>query len=76
MATIQVPRDLIAGLRAKAEVEGRTVEELAEEALRASLRPSLENLLAYGRERGRLAGFTVEQAADVVDEWRREQRGE
>jgi len=45
-------------------------------ALRASLNePSLENLLAYGREGGRLAGFTEEQSADLVHEWRKEQRG-
>jgi plasmid stability protein len=71
MATINVPEDLLAGLRAKAEAEGKTVEELAEAVLRASLQEiSWEDLLAYGRERGRLAGFTEEQSAAVVHQWR------
>jgi plasmid stability protein len=76
MATINVPEDLLAGLRAKADAEGKTIEELAEETLRASLKEtSWEGLLAYGRERGRVAGFTEEQSADVVHNWRKEQRG-
>ena len=77
MATInlRVPEDLLAGLEAKAAASGKTVEELAEEALRASLREtSWEDLLAYGQERGRRAQFTEEQSADVVHEWRKEQR--
>jgi len=77
MATINlhVPEDLLAGLEAKAAASGKTVEELAEEALRASLREtSWEDLLAYGQERGRLARFTEEQSADVVHEWRKELR--
>ena len=77
MATINlhVPEDLLAGLEAKAAASGKTVEELAEQALRTSLtEPSWENLLAYGQERGRLAGFAEEQSADVVHEWRKEQR--
>ncbi|HUE04520.1 MAG TPA: ribbon-helix-helix protein, CopG family [Bryobacteraceae bacterium] len=78
MAAIKVhmPADLLAGLEAKAAASGKTVEELAEEALRARLNEtSWENLLAYGHERGRLAGFTEEQPAEVVNEWRKEQRG-
>src|ERR1017187_5440060 len=54
MATINlhVPEDLLAGLEAKAAASGKTVEELAEEALRASLtETSWEDLLAYGQER-------------------------
>jgi len=75
MATINVPEDLVAGLRAKAEAEGKTLEELAEETLRPSLKEtSWEDLLEYGRDRGRLAGFTEEQSADVVHRWRKEQR--
>ena len=77
MATITlcVPEDLLAGLAAKAAASGKTVEELAEEALRASLEePSWDGLLAYGQERGRLSGFTEEQSADTVHAWRTEQR--
>ena len=75
MATISVPEDLLAGLQAKAQFEGKTVDEVAEEALRASLKETTwDDLLAYGRGRGRLAGFTEEQSADVVHDWRKEQR--
>jgi len=60
MATINVPEDLVAGLRAKAEAEGKTLEELAEETLRASLKEtSWEDLLEYGRDRGRIAARGV-----------------
>jgi plasmid stability protein len=75
MATINlhVPEDLLAGLEAKAAASGKTVEEVAEEALRASLsEASWEELLAYGQERGRLSGFTEAQSADIVHEWRKE----
>jgi plasmid stability protein len=62
-----VSDELLAELQAKAAAEGKTVDELAEETLRASLiERSWEDLLAYGRERGRLAGFSEEQSADVV----------
>lgn len=77
MATIHlhVPEDLLAELEAKAAASGKTVEELAAEALRASLREtSWEDLLAYGQERGRHAGFREEQAGDIVHEWRKDQR--
>ena len=55
MATINlhVPEDLLAVLEAKAAASGKTVEELAEEALRAILREeSWEPLIAYGRSAG------------------------
>jgi hypothetical protein len=74
MATINlhVPEDLLAGLEAKAAASGKTVEELAEEALCASLEePSWEDLLAYGQERGKLSGYTEEDVPRVV----RENRG-
>lgn len=74
--SIHVSGELLAELQAKAAAEGKTVDELAEETLRDSLiERSWEDQLAYGRERGRLAGFSEEQSADVVHEWRKEQRG-
>ena len=75
MATIHlhVPEDLLAELEAKAAANGKTIEELAAEALRASLREtSWEDLLAYGQERGGLIGFHEEQSADIVHEWRKD----
>ena len=76
MATINlhVPEDLLAGLEAKAAATGKTLGELAEEAVRASLtESSWDDLLAYGQERGRISRFTEEQSADIVHEWRKEQ---
>jgi Ribbon-helix-helix protein, copG family len=72
---IHVSDELLAELQAKAAAEGKTVDELAEEALRKGLEDrAWQELLAYGRERGRLAGFAEEQSADIVHDWRKEQR--
>ncbi len=72
---LHVPDELLAELRVKAVSAGVTVEELAADALRKGLEEREWNdLLAYGRERGRAKGFKEEQAADVVHEWRKEQR--
>ena len=78
MATqnIHVSDELLAELQSKAGAEGKTVDELAEEKLRKGLEErSWQDLLAYGRERGRESGITEEQVPDVVREWRREQHG-
>ena len=77
MATLHlhVPEDLLAELEAKAAASGKTVDELAADALRACLREtSWEDLLGYGQERGRLVDFHEEQSADIVHEWRKEHR--
>jgi hypothetical protein len=75
MATITVPEDVLAGLQARAEAEDKTVEELVEELLRAGVqRPSWEELLAHGQQRGRASGYTEDQVPDVVHEWRRAQQ--
>ena len=73
MATVHMPNDLLAQLQAKATAQGKTVDELAEEALRASVKPpTWEELLTYGQERARHAGMTDEKsAADIVHEWRK-----
>jgi hypothetical protein len=75
---LHVPEDLLSELRAKAKAEGKTVDELAEEAIRQALKErSWKDLLAYGRERGRAAGIrTDQQVVDAVYEWRREQNRE
>ena len=76
MATINlhVPEDLLAGLEAKAAAEGKTVQELAEETLRASLtEPSWDDLLAYGSENGRQSGYSEEDVPRLVKEFRHEQ---
>jgi hypothetical protein len=72
---LRVPDDLLAQLQAKASAEGKSVDQLAEEALRKGLEESSwEELLEYGRDRGKQKNFSEEQAADVVHQWRREQR--
>jgi predicted transcriptional regulator len=78
MATINVyvSDELPAELQSKAAAEGKTVDQLAGEALRKGLEEqSWQDLLAYGRERGRASGYTEEDVPRVVKEWRREQRG-
>jgi hypothetical protein len=74
MATIivHVSEELLAELQEKATAEGKTVDELAAEALKKGLaEQGWQDLMEYGRERGRASGFTEEQAADVVHEWRK-----
>ena len=69
--SIHVSDELLAELRAKAEAAGKTVDEMAEEALRKGLgEPSWEDLLAYGRERGLASGHTEEDVPRVVRESR------
>jgi len=77
MATmnLRVSDDLLAELRAQAEAEGKTVDELAEEALRKGLQEhAWQDLLAYGGETGRASGYAEEDVPRIVKEWRREQR--
>ena len=77
MATINIhiSDELLAELQSKAAAEGKTVDELAGEALRKGLEEqSWQDLLDYGRERGRASGYTEEDVPRVVKEWRREQR--
>ena len=73
--TIKLPDDLLAELRDKATAEGKSFDQLAEEALRKGLEErSWQELLEYGRERGEAIGFTEEQAGDIVHSWREKQR--
>ena len=73
---VYVSDELLAELQSKAAAEGKTVDQLAGEALRKGLEEqSWQDLLAYGRERGRASGYTEEDVPRVVKEWRPEQRG-
>ena len=77
MATIKVhvSDELLAELQSKAAAAGKTVDELAEAALRKGLEEqSWQDLLTYGRERGRASGYTEEDVPRIIKEWRREQR--
>lgn len=72
---IHVSDELLAQLQAKAAEEGKTVDELAEEALRNGLQGrSWQDLLAYGRERGQASGYTEDDVPNVVRENRRRSR--
>jgi hypothetical protein len=72
---LHVPDDLLLELRSQAEAQGKTLDQIAEETLRAGLKErSWQDLLGYGRERGRLSGIGEEQVPEVVVQWRREQR--
>jgi predicted transcriptional regulator len=71
---IHVSDDLLAQLRKEAQAEGKTVDQLAEEALRRGLEDrKWQELVEYGEGRGRALGFKEEDAGDVVQEWRKEQ---
>jgi predicted transcriptional regulator len=73
--SIHVSDELLAELQSKAAAEGKTVDELAESALRKGLeKQSWQDLLAYGLERGRASGYTEEDVPRAVKEWRREQQ--
>jgi hypothetical protein len=66
---VHVSDDLLAELAAKAVEQGKTVDQLVEEALRKGLEGrAWQDLLAYGRERGRASGYTEEDMPRLVRE--------
>ena len=72
---IHVSDELHAALEAKAQAEGKTVDQLAEEALRRGLEDrAWQELLAYGRERGKASGYTEDDVPRVVRENRARHR--
>jgi predicted Ser/Thr protein kinase len=69
---VHVSDELLAELRAKAQSEGKTVDELAEEALRKALEErDWQDLLAYGRQTGRQSGYTEADVPEIVKRRRR-----
>ena len=67
--SIHVSDELLAELQAKAAAEGKTVDKLAEEAIRQCLEDrAWQDLLDYGRERGRASGYSEEDVPRVVRE--------
>lgn len=72
---LRVPDDLLVELQAKAQAVGKTVDQLAEEALRRGLEDrAWQELLAYGRERGRASGYAEEDVPRIVRENRARHR--
>ena len=73
--SIHISDELLAELRAKAEAQGKTVDELAEAALRKGLEEhTWQELLTYGLERGRASGYCEDDVPQVVRENRRRHR--
>jgi hypothetical protein len=69
---VHVSDGLLAVLQAKAETEGKTVDELAEEALRKGLEDrDWQDLLAYGRKTGRESGYAAADVPEIVKKRRR-----
>jgi hypothetical protein len=74
---VHVSDDLLAELQSKAQAEGKTVDQLAEEALRKGLADrTWHDLLDYGRKTGLASGYTEEDVPVLIKQWRREQRGQ
>jgi plasmid stability protein len=74
MATnnVHVSDELLAELQTKAAAEGKTVDQLAEEALRKGLEErEWRELLAYGRETGRASGYAEADVPGIVKTRRR-----
>jgi predicted transcriptional regulator len=73
--SIHISDELLAELREKARAQGKSVDELAETALRKGLEEQTwQDLLAYGLERGRASGYTEDDVPQVVRENRRRHR--
>ena len=69
---VHVSDELLAELQAKAQTEGKTVDELAEEALRKALEDrDWQDLLDYGRRTGRESGYAEADVPEIVKKRRR-----
>jgi len=77
--SITLPPDLLVKAQAFAQREHRTMSELFREALRRYMTGDevWENLLKHTRAQGKALGITSEADVErLVDEFRREKRGE
>jgi predicted transcriptional regulator len=64
---VRVSDELLAELQSKALAAGKTVDDLAEEALRRGLEEqSWQDLLAYGLQTGRESGYTEADVPGIV----------
>jgi len=69
---LRVPDELLTELQAKAHAEGRTVEALAEEALRKGLEErAWQELLEYGIQTGLASGYSEADVPEIVKNRRR-----
>jgi hypothetical protein len=68
-------RRSLAQIEAKAKSEGKTVDEVACQALTDGLHDDRwHRLVAFGLENGRKSGFREDQVVDIIHEWRAENR--
>ena len=69
---VHVSDELLVELQAKAQAEGKTVDELAEETLRKGLdERDWQDLLAYGHQTGRESGYTEADVPEIVKKRRK-----
>ena len=74
--TIHISDKLLAELHAKAAAEGKSVDELAEDAFRQYLEMNQwDRLIAAKREAARAKGLTEADVPRLIQEARRERRG-
>jgi hypothetical protein len=73
---VALPADLLAVVNEIAAAQGKTPDELIEDATRRYVaRERLSPLVQRNEERARLLGFSEEDVPGLVRQWRREQRG-
>lgn len=71
---IHLPEELLAELQTKAAMEGKSVDELAAEALRRGLEDrAWSELLRYGRRTGRESGYLESDVPDIIKRRRHHQ---
>jgi hypothetical protein len=77
MATLDIPGDLYTQLQAKAEAEGKSVDEMALDTLRESLdRESITDMAErFSKKYASRVKYAPEQVPDVVHQWRKDQHG-
>ena len=69
---VHVSEELLAELQSKAAAEGKTVDELAEEAMRKGLEErSWQELLEYGQQTGHASGYVEADMPEIVKNRRR-----
>jgi predicted transcriptional regulator len=69
---LRVPDELLAELQSKAHAEGKTVEDLAEQALRKGLEErAWQDLVEYGLLTGSASGYSEADVCEIVKNRRR-----
>jgi|HubBroStandDraft_1064217.scaffolds.fasta_scaffold01555_5 hypothetical protein len=75
--TVRIPDDLLTAVNEAASAEGKTIDELAADALQRYLaHRKLEELGRYGREQSRRLGYTETDLPRLIAESRRDNRGQ